>query len=58
MKVHPVGTDVSCGLTDKHDEANSRFPEFGLKTAGANTVISDTTKQIVCGEGGGLLCIV
>ena len=49
MKVRPLGTDCFMrgeGRTDKRDEGDSRFSEFGLKNAGANTVNSDTTKQL------------
>jgi hypothetical protein len=29
IKIRPVGDDfLHCGQTDRHDEANSRFPQF------------------------------
>jgi hypothetical protein len=45
MEVRPVGTDcfIRADGQTKHDEADSRFSEFGLKTTGDNT---DSTKQI------------
>ena len=56
-KIHPEGAEfLTCGRTDRHDEANSRFSQFCRRTYN-NTLFRklDLFPSSVEGGGGGIL---
>ena len=54
MKIRPVGTDCFMPAVEQTDMTKVTVicSEFGLKTAGANAMNSDTTQKM---RGGGFL---